>query len=416
MTPDTAGRRPETPAAGDWASALDLADLVRSLWRARWWFAIAVLLCAMAGAGLAVAQGRWYEAVVMMAVATPKTGEADAPGQVTPANFRPVVANKSVVARVIEAFHLRDQGLTADAFMRRALSVNEIRESNLIRLAVTLRDPATAAEVANRIAQEAIALSRRLSQEELVRSRDEIREQLQQVERRLVEAEQKVVAFRREAQIELLRKDVETLLNQRAELMRTRVELAGVQARVETGERELAARHRIDELRREITDDPALAEVVRQSGVNAAGVVTLSSSSQWVNSVYQGLDAKLADDRTRASQLDRQVSQLTRTSDLAGERLAKLDVLYAREEELARLELERDLAKRVYEEVARQHEIARLRIAQRSAQLQVLDPAVPPSEPLARGTVVAALLGAVLGVVATAFVLLGRAVVSSSRT
>jgi uncharacterized protein involved in exopolysaccharide biosynthesis len=327
-----------------------------------------------------------------------------------------VVANKAVVTRVVDAFGLRGQGLNPDTFMRRALSVSEIRESNLIRLGVILQDPAAAAEVANRIAQEAITLSRQLSQEELVRSRDEIGQQLQQVEQRLREAEQRVVAFRREAQIELLRKDVETLLNQRAELLRTRVELAGMQARVETGERELGARQRIDELRRTVLDDASLAEVARRSGVDAQGLVTMASSSQFVNSVHQGVDAKLADDRTRAAQLEQQLAQLTRTAQVAGSRLPTLDVLYGREEALARLELERDVAKKLFEEVARQHEVARLRIAQRTAQLQVVDPALPPSEPLARGTVAAALIGAVLGVALVIFTLLVRTALAVSKT
>jgi uncharacterized protein involved in exopolysaccharide biosynthesis len=82
---------------------------------------------------------------------------------------------------------------------------------------------------------------------------------------------------------------------------------------------------------------------------------------------------------------------------LGGTQLAKLSELYSKQVELARLETEHDLARSVYREVATRYEEARLQVAARSAQLQVLDFAVPSGQPVGPRVVRNAAVGLVAG-------------------
>jgi uncharacterized protein involved in exopolysaccharide biosynthesis len=75
---------------------------------------------------------------------------------------------------------------------------------------------------------------------------------------------------------------------------------------------------------------------------------------------------------------------------------------------LHRLEVEHDLAKTLYAEVAQQYERARLQIARSSAHLQLVDSAVEPDEPLPRHRLLYSVLGMMLGF-AVASVLIGIA-------
>ena len=80
--------------------------------------------------------------------------------------------------------------------------------------------------------------------------------------------------------------------------------------------------------------------------------------------------------------------------------VAKLSELYAKQAELGRLQTEAGLAKKIYEEVSTRYEQARLQVAGRTPQLQVIDLAVPPAQRVGprvlRNTVLAMALGLVI--------------------
>ena len=72
---------------------------------------------------------------------------------------------------------------------------------------------------------------------------------------------------------------------------------------------------------------------------------------------------------------------------LAEETIAKVRAYNQKQAEHDRLDLEKKLAEKTYSEVVGRYEGARLQVAARSAQLQVIDPAVVPSRPISRQVV-----------------------------
>ena len=87
------------------------------------------------------------------------------------------------------------------------------------------------------------------------------------------------------------------------------------------------------------------------------------------------------------------------TLKLGAPQVAQLTQLYGKETELARLETEFDLTKKVYTDVATRYEQARLQVVSRTAQLQLLDSALPPDRPVSPRPVRDAAIAVTVGLI-----------------
>jgi uncharacterized protein involved in exopolysaccharide biosynthesis len=168
--------------------AVDAMLYALAIWRRRWIVAAAGLACAIVAAVQASFQVPQYEATSTLSVTGSKLSDQASP--VTTANFLPLIQNNSVAAKVTAEFRLNGPPytLTPEEFASRALSVEDVRNSNLIRLHVRLPDAATSAKVANRIAALAVESARAMSQNEVLQARDELEGGVVQARKRLSDA------------------------------------------------------------------------------------------------------------------------------------------------------------------------------------------------------------------------------------
>ena len=389
---------------------IKLGDYLHVLWVRRW----LVLACAFVVAAFVATQtllaGRAYEATLMLAVNQSKIGDAEA-ATVSAANFRPLIENHAIADKILQQFKL-DQppyNLTRTDFLRDVLIVEELRNTSLLQLRIRLPDPALAARVANKVSESAVDLARLLSQDEAVRARDDIKLQLDEAGKRFAEVEAQLAAKREATQIDLFKKEVEARLEERAELMKVEVKLAGARAKMQRAEEELGRRDKTHVLRRGIESDGVMTEVVRSSqaaaGQPPTNLLGLQLRNEVPNEVYTNIDELLAVTRADVADLEKQRQHLVSlVGSLDAGRLPQLSELYRKETEIARLETDYELAKRIYIDVANRYQGARLQVASRSAQLQVIDPALAPNGPLPRRltsrTAMGLIIGLVLGVLA----------------
>ena len=102
--------------------------------------------------------------------------------------------------------------------------------------------------------------------------------------------------------------------------------------------------------------------------------------------------------------LEKQKTELVDVRKLGAAKLAVLNHLYELESELARRQVEQDLAEKIYMEISQRYEEASLQVVGRSAELSVIDTAVPADQPVSRkvalNTVVGAAIGLSLGLAA----------------
>jgi uncharacterized protein involved in exopolysaccharide biosynthesis len=388
------------------APGLDAADYLSGLWKWRVFTASAVAALALFGAAMSLTSPLRYEASVTLAVTPARVQQATATGTVQAvATFAPLLSSHAAVEPVVREFKLADppRHLTPGAFIGGSLTVRPLVDTNLIRVVVALDDPQLAARVTNRLVERATEVARGVNDKEVGAARADLDRALEEAATRLRDATAQYDAYRRSAQVELLRKDVETLLQQRGLLRNLLAEIAAERGRVAQAEAELATRERITTVTRSIDSDSALLAAAQERKAPDQNVLGLELRSELVNEVYQDIDGRLAESRARVAALERQRDQLLRESGVGARESARLNELYARESELARLELQRQLARRTFEEVSARHQSARLEAIGRTPQVVVVDAAVPPEAPadrlLARNVAFGILAGLLVGLV-----------------
>jgi succinoglycan biosynthesis transport protein ExoP len=395
---------------------IDLTEYARTVWRYRLAIAIATLVCGVAVFVVTSRAQSVYEATAQLVVNQSKMGDQAAvqamPGLV--ASYRALLDNHSLAARIVKEFGLDKppHSFTALSFQANALTSDAVRDTNVITIRVRLSDPVLAARVANRYAELAVDLAQRLSRDETAVARDIIKTQLDQSAARLTEAEDKLQQFKKEAQIDLVKEDVKALLGERGRLVALMVEIEGERARLSRAEQEFAKQERVRSEPSALDVGGNLRRGIQEGEKDSAAAPGMQLRSEsinpFINPVYEILDEQIAVSRTKLAGLEKQQTHLVGVLRLGAPEMVQLTQLYGKETQLARLETEFDLAKKVYVEVATRYEQARLQVASRTPQLQVLDEALPADRPVSprplRDTAIAMAVALVLAAFGALFV------------
>ena len=371
-----------------------------------------IVACTVVGAAVALGVSlllhRTYAADAALVISRSKIGEGQMlTDTLSTANFRPLIESRAVASQVVRETRLDEAPywVSPSRFFGDVIEIEEVRNSSVLLVHGRLDNPVLVADIVNRVADLGADTARRVSQQEAVQARNDIKLQLDEAKTRLDGATAKLDDARRSAQLELVKKDVDAELEQRGALLDLLINVEAEKARLARAEQELKARPRVDTVTRSIDGDPAMMEAARNAQGKPPDLLTLQMKNEAINPVYQELDKQVAESRTRLAALERQKTQMT-ARNLDNPRLARLGEMYAKESQISRLEMERDLAKKSYEQVANSYESARLLVAGRSSGLQILTRALPPDKPESRKVPRNILIGALSGfLLACVFVL-----------
>jgi len=390
------------PPPGGGAEPLTLADYVALVWRFKAFVVAAAIVAGMTMFAKSMTGPRVYESTVTFVATQSKIGES---GQAvaSTATFRPMVESLTAAAAVIHDMGLDKPptNMRPSEFLDDVMSVSEVRGTSLMRVTVVYTDPTLAATMANRVADHAVRIARDVSASEAVLARDMIKKQVDLARARLDESAARLREYRQQAQVEAVRKDVEAQLVGRGDLLDLLVSIASEKAKLARMEQDLASRNRIDTLKKTIDSEPVLNDALRGGAQGSGGTLGTQLRSESINEVYQGLDAGAATTRAYLASLEKQKTELMDVRKVGASKLSALNHLYVIESELARRQIELDLAQRIYTDVSQRYEVASLQVVGRSAELSIIDPAVPADRPVsrqvARNTAVAAVIGFCFG-------------------
>jgi uncharacterized protein involved in exopolysaccharide biosynthesis len=399
---------------------LNLREYVVVLWR--WKYVITAVMIVFALAGFLVSRSLTplYQASARLIINNSKTGDQVTQlSAATIAGHRALLQSPVLAQRVVKEMGLDapPHNFTPQTFLNGAVSSEVLGITNILIVHVTLSDPELAAKTATAFAKSAVDLAQQLNQEETLSARDIIKIQVDESEKRMASARVALEAFQKEAQIELLRKDVDAILGQRGALLALLVEIESERARLAMAESQLSKATRVDTVRRSVVTDPAMTEAARnRDGADRpANVLPLEMRNEFINSVYETLEGQVAVSRTRLAGLEKQKSDLVDVRKLDAARVVQLNDLYRKEGELRQLQTEFDLARNIYLEVATKYQEARLQVASRGAQLQVLDEALVPEFRIAPRIRTNTMLAAIVGLLGAIIVVLIRHTVYSDR-
>jgi uncharacterized protein involved in exopolysaccharide biosynthesis len=352
------------------------------------------LLVAALAAGITLARPRSYQGQLTVAVSRASEDSA-----LVVANFRPFLENNGVLDETIKEFKL-DQppfNLTRTVLLRDHYSVEPIRNTNLVTVRLRLTDPQLVARVLNQIGDRAAKLVAKTTVDLGAKAQAALKAQLDEAALNAQKADLMVQHFKHENQIELLRRDIDAMLGQRGALLDLSVKIGAERSRLAQLEADLKTHQRVDDLSRTIDDDPLLTEAARQQRPSGSSLVGLSVKSQFANPVFAEIDTDAAKSRANLAALLEQRRQLVDAQHLSASQFPLLSKLYAAENQLSDLEREAAIAHDTYKAIAAEYQLASLHVVDRNAQLAIIDPALPPDVPEARGLVVNTALGAAAG-------------------
>jgi succinoglycan biosynthesis transport protein ExoP len=375
---------------------IELGWYVRAIQRRWLLLAAGTLLAGAAAFWIATLQPLRFEGVTTLLVVPPSQPTS---AQISPATFRAIVENASLASEVIRELKLDagDDPTTPQRFLEDAMRVEEVRGTNIVKVKVTLRDPQQAAEASRRMALKAIALTQQIRQDDGESIQTQLKSHLTDAQQRMQTAERDLLAYKQAAQIELMTEDTDAQLKERGDLLRLVVDIEAERARLAAAEAELARQQPMlsaprlpgtEQALRQVQSDakPAVDPLDRKRDLTRGEVSAqyLDLTNPFVNPVYQTLDFQIATTRTRIAALMKERDELVNVKKLGGKALAELSELYRRQVELARLQAGFELASKVYSDLALRYEQSRTQPLGSTAQLQVIDLALPPERPLSR--------------------------------
>jgi polysaccharide biosynthesis transport protein len=410
--------RPRDGSLGD----SPLAHYLDALWRFRWLLVGGSVLAAVVTYVIALTLTPRFEATAVLMVTASKTGEQVASG-LDVRNFRAFVQNQTLASEIIKEFALNT---TPQRFLDDQVNVQDVRGTNLLTVGVTVSSADLAARIANAMANRAVALSRSVEQSESVVARDVIKGQLDAARDRLTQSRAALETYQRQAQVELLEKRINVLTDQQADIQNLTVDLEGQRAYLRQAEQDLTQQDRVRGVQRSVqlqapraVDDDArrerersaeeadrqlARETAREAAPRRADQTDTSVATPapvrprrqepdaepparpelrdalidpYINPSYEILQQQVTAARSRVAQLERKRAEMLKSRSSDGQLPALAD-FYTRKARQTELEMQQQLAEKIYVDVATRFEQARLQIAGRSAQLQLLDPALPP--------------------------------------
>lgn len=412
-------RAPDT-ARDALEAELDFGRYLRVFARHRLWLVCGALIGAVAGMTVSMTRPTRYEATTTVVAYPP----AASSGNVGRGAVRALFENQTLASGVIEELGLNrpPHELTLHTFTTRALRIEEVAGSNLFKLRVQLADPRLAMEASRRLAQKAVAHNKHLAEEAGAILRDHLKPHVDDAAERVDAAARNLLAFRTQAQLEVLKADTDAMLGERSNLLNLSIEIESEKARLTSSEEELRkqqaalsverARALADAstpfdgttppTRSAANDARMRSELSRDTPEGAAKPPAHPSSTPAAGSIAETLQLRIAATRARLAALERKRREIVNVRKLNGTDLQKLSTLYEREMELTRRQDAYDLAQRAYADVALRYEQARSESVAQRPSLQIVDEAVPPDKPLPRKRIQIVLLSILGGLMAAA--------------
>jgi uncharacterized protein involved in exopolysaccharide biosynthesis len=326
--------------------------------------------------------------------------------------------------------------MTAEAFLKDHLIVEELVPGSMLQVRVRDRDPSFAVRICNRLVALAIELNARLSADKTLAGQEFLKKQLDSSRGDLADVERRLLDFKTGSQIELRREEVNALLDARRELVELDVRIAAEKGRLAAATSELAHRSRTMPSSRQgpnpfstipppstssyqsRRDGSPTGPAVSPPGIPQPEQRTRSSvravekrpperapetfladqGSNIVDPVYESLDYyKVASGRVRLAELESRRSELASALGLTRPPLRKFTELYRLESEQARLQAEYDLATKAYQNALTRFKQGDDGQSADEDAFRVVAPAVSAPKISRPSYAIASVLGAALG-------------------
>jgi hypothetical protein len=381
--------------ADDLEREIDLTPYLAPLAR-RWPLLLALAVLGVV-VGLAISGRR---PIVYEATTTLLVQQAGSPAALSTA--RALLRNHTLASETLGELGLdrEPHHLTPQRFISGMLTVEEVGGTHLLHVKARLPDAVLAAQASHTLSRKAVELNNRVNTEGTTTVRDQLKVLLDEAAEGLQAAEQELLAARSRTQLDVLRKDADVTLESRAAYQHLLVDLEGEKSRLAAAEQEIRGHEALLPEPRSPTAEAALRRSLTEKR-EGADPELLDLTNPNVNPVYQTLAFQIVTSRLQVAHMERRRRELAARGAGASEP-KPFTSLYRGEMEIARLEDGYQLAKRTHADLAVRYDQSRTDSIGRAALLQIVDPAIPPEQPMSRRRKESMLAGGLGGLLAGA--------------
>ncbi len=378
-------------------ASADTTDLVRSL-SVLWRWKKAIVLGSVGAAAIALlaslTMSKVYESKAVLMVASPRfrqqtvSGSYDQEEVRMAKSYEGVVKSQGTLIAALKEFKLEDEpfNLTLAKFDKH-VTVEAVKDSNVIEVTVELTDRLLAADVANYIARQAVDTKRRVSDASLERSRVFMQAEVARAGAEKEASENALKKLRTENASDILKQQTEVRLD-RLQVLEKRlstidVELAKVTGERESLEKEMGKLSKTITTTRGLIDDAIYQQVVaRRIRADPASLVGLKMEYEQLNPTYTAVEGELAVRRTSEAGYVAERPVVSRLLEQNLKELADLRKgMFEKELKTERLKGVLDLASDNLTKLSMAMNATNVEVVSKSADLEVVDPAHPSEEP-----------------------------------
>ncbi len=315
------------------------AEFVRVLLKNKKTIIASTLIVMIVTAGVSFILPKTYKASVTLLISESKMGvDGVLSSYFNPRfyyTFEGFVKNKDLARRALKKFGLDKPPyvLKVETFLEN-IRVQLVRNTRLIDLSVAFSDPRIAADLANYIAQESVALNQKENRKDSTEATTFMKRQVEAIAASMAQNEKILKEYKEKAKIKELETDVETLLYTKADLTLRRLD-----ARVKKG------------------------ELLATGKITSASGETQSKSAS--STSLKDLDALI-------SSLDKMIADVEKKLDV------KQRLLAERETRIEALTTKFDADQKSYRRIKTRYDENATRVSEKFQEIRIIDPAIVP--------------------------------------
>ena len=401
---------------------IDLRDYVEVIVR-RKWIIIGVTLAAVIGAGIVsfFVLKPVYQATSILMVSRPKYQVELEPkiqtfipsAELSLETYANLIKSGSIEQKVIEELILNQppNELTVED-LDKMLSVEIIKDTNLIRMNVEDSSPRRAMEIVNTWTGLFVKENEDLLLKEVREAQAFIKRELEASRQELFKAEEKMREFNERNKIDVLEKEIREILNKmvnyESRLADVKMSIKKEEARIEQINAILKKEERFLKLTKSIIEDPFLHQLMDRIGRDE-DVLNLRFTSEELNPVYDNLAQELASSmislhslKTEKSELEKNIANFKKNLEALKKELAQ--------EKLTQSRLERvvEIARQTFGVLSQKAEEIKISLGATSNTVKVVSLATEPRSPIkprkGQNILISGVLGLFVGVLVAFFV------------
>jgi len=401
---------------------IDLRDYLEVIVR-RKWIIIGVTLAAVISAGMVsfFVLRPVYQATSILMVSKPKYQVELEPKiqtfipstELSLETYGNLIKSGNIEQKVIEKLSLNQppNELTVED-LDKMLSVEIIKNTNLIKMSLEDNSPRRAMEIVNTWTNLFVKENEGLLLKEVREAQAFVKRELEASRQELFKAEEKMREFNERNKIDVLEKEIREILNKmvnyESRLADVKMSIKKEEARIEQINAILKKEERFLKLTKSIIEDPFLHQLMDRIGRDE-DVLNLRFTSEELNPVYDNLAQELASSmislhslKTEKSELEKNIANFKKNLEALKKELAQ--------EKLTQSRLERvvEIARQTFGVLSQKAEEIKISLGATSNTVKVVSLATEPRSPIkprkGQNILISGVLGLFVGVLVAFFV------------